>query len=252
MRMDVLTIFPEMVEHGMRFGVIDRARQNNIWSLNVWNVRDFSDSAYGAIDDRPFGGGPGMVMCPEPLEKAYQAICAAQDNSSVSPHFVYLSPQGAPLTHTKVLELAARPHLILLAGRYEGVDERFIQARVNEEISIGDYVLTGGELPCMVLMDAVIRQLPGVLTQEALEQESFVRDYLDCPHYTRPRVYNGISVPEALLSGDHSRVREWRLMQSLGRTWLRRPDLLARNPLSLDEKRWLEVFKREYVIAQKT
>ncbi|MES2207073.1 MAG: tRNA (guanosine(37)-N1)-methyltransferase TrmD [Pseudomonadota bacterium] len=244
MRIDVLTIFPDMVEQGLRYGVIDRARQAGTWHLKAWNLRDYAGNRYGSIDDRPFGGGPGMVMRPEPLESAYQAVCA---EAQTVPHFIYLSPQGQPLNQSKVIELATRSHIVLLAGRYEGVDERFLDMRVNEEISLGDYVLTGGELPAMVLIDAVVRQLPGVLEPDSLEQESFVRDCLDCPHYTRPRVYNGVSAPEVLFSGDHEAIRQWRLKQSLGRTWLRRPDLLERNPLAHNEKQCLEVFKKEHL-----
>lgn len=245
MRIDVLTIFPEMVEHGLRYGVIDRAHQEGRWRLHAWNLRDYAGNRYGSIDDRPFGGGPGMVMRPEPLEAAYQALC---QNAGTKPHFIYLSPQGKPLSQSRVVELAKLPHLALLAGRYEGVDERFLDTHVDEEISIGDYVLTGGELPAMVLIDAVIRQQPGVLEPDSLEQESFVSGWLDCPHYTRPRVYNGVSAPEVLFSGNHEAIRVWRLKQSLGRTWLRRPDLLERNPLSHNEKQSLKAFKQEHLI----
>lgn len=247
MRIDVLTIFPEMVENGLRYGVIDRARQQNIWSLHAWDLRKFSSNRYGSVDDRPFGGGPGMVISAEPLEAAYQAVC--QESQSV-PYFIYLSPQGAPLQQKRVVELAQHSHILLLAGRYEGVDERFLDAYVDEQISIGDYVLTGGELPAMVLIDAVIRQQDGVLEPDSLQEESFVNGWLDCPHYTRPRVYNNVSVPDVLLSGNHDAIRRWRLEQSLGRTWLRRPDLLERNPLSHDEKRCLEAFKARYKTSQ--
>jgi tRNA (guanine37-N1)-methyltransferase len=244
MRVDVISIFPPMFEAVSAFGITGRARKAGLWSLTLWNPRDYSDDKHGAVDDRPYGGGPGMVMQPEPLARA---IGAARADAALPATVIYLSPQGRPLDHAGVIELAARPRLILLAGRYEGVDERVLQADIDEEWSIGDYVLSGGELPAMVLIDAVVRQLPGALGDEdSAEEDSFVSGWLDCPHYTRPEVYQGHAVPEVLLSGDHARIRRWRLKQALGRTWLRRPDLLTQRELSREQQELLAEFQQEY------
>jgi tRNA (guanine37-N1)-methyltransferase len=240
-RIEVVTLFPEMIEALAGFGVTGRAKEKGIYSLGLWNPRDFSANSYRTVDDRPYGGGPGMVMMAGPLEGA---IDAAQGGNPG--RVIYLSPQGGKLDHAKVMALANEPKLVLVAGRYEGVDERLIERKIDEEISIGDYVLSGGELPAMVLIDAVLRQLPGVLGDaDSATEDSFVEGLLDCPHYTRPEVYRGEQVPEVLLSGDHERIRRWRLKAALGRTWLRRPDLLDRK-LSDEESKLLEEFRREW------
>ncbi|MBY0580051.1 MAG: tRNA (guanosine(37)-N1)-methyltransferase TrmD [Burkholderiales bacterium] len=241
MKIDVITLFPEMVDAFSRFGVTGRAREKGIYSLGLWNPRDFSKDNYRTVDDRPYGGGPGMVMMAGPLEDALDAALEGQSGK-----VVYLSPQGGRLDHEKVMQLSREPRLVLIAGRYEGVDERLISRRVSEEISIGDYVLSGGELAALVLIDAVMRQLPGVLGDaDSAVEDSFVQGLLDCPHYTRPEVYRNDAVPQVLLSGDHAKIRRWRLKESLGRTWLRRPDLLAARGMSVEELRLLEEFRQE-------
>src|SRR5438445_8263629 len=242
MRIDVVTLFPELVEHASRFGVTGRALERGLWQLATWNPRDFTTDNYRTVDDRPYGGGPGMVMLAEPLEKALDAARAAGGG-----RVVYLSPQGSRLDHRKVMELAKESALTLLCGRYEGVDERVLRRRVDEELSLGDFVLSGGELAAMALIDACVRQLPGALgdEQSALE-ESFAAGLLDCPQYTRPEGYQGERVPEVLLSGHHENIRRWRLKQALGRTWLRRPELLQARGLSREEQTLLAEFQREY------
>jgi tRNA (guanine37-N1)-methyltransferase len=243
MRIDVVTLFPPMVEAIVGYGVTGRAIQNGLVSLKAWNPRDFADNRYRRVDERPYGGGPGMVMMPEPLART---IAAVKREQAAGVRVSCLSPQGRVLDHAAVAELATRPGLILLAGRYEGIDERLIESMVDEEWSLGDYVLSGGELAALVMIDAVARQLPGVLgDEESAGQDSFVQGLLDCPHYTRPEEFDGRRVPEVLLSGDHERIRRWRLKQSLGRTWMRRPDLLARLTLSDEQKELLEEFRQE-------
>ena len=240
-RFDVVTIFPEMFAAVTASGITARALQRGLWRFEAWNPRDFTTDAYRSVDDRPYGGGPGMVMLGEPLERALDAARAAGGGA-----VVYLSPQGRRLDHAKVIEFASREAVTLLCGRYEGVDERLLRRRVDEEISLGDFVLTGGELGAMAVIDAVVRQLPGALgDDESAIEESFATGLLDCPHYTRPEVYAGERVPEVLLSGHHENIRRWRLKQSLGRTWLRRPDLVAARRLSDEENRLLEEFQRE-------
>ena len=241
-RFDCITLFPEMFAAVTQSGITRRALEEQRWGWQAWNPRDFAENAWRRVDDRPFGGGPGMVMQAGPLEKAIEAAKMRQrEVGLVSSRVIYLSPQGAPLTHERVMQLAAGEEgLILLCGRYEGIDERLIERCVDEEISIGDFVLSGGELPAMVLIDAVVRQLPGVLGDAASAvEDSFVGGLLDCPHYTRPEIYQGAAVPEALLSGDHKRIRRWRLKQSLARTRKRRPDLLAHRVLSAEETQLL-------------
>ena len=243
-RIDVISIFPPMFEAISGFGIPGRALKAGLWSLKVWNPRDYTEDKHRSVDERPYGGGPGMVMRPEPIVRA---IVAAKADAEVPARVIYLSPQGRPLDHAGVVELTGRSRLILLAGRYEGVDERALESEIDEEWSIGDYVLSGGELPAMVLIDAIVRQLPGALGDEdSAEEDSFVGGLLDCPHYTRPEVHAGRAVPEVLLSGDHDRIRRWRLKQSLGRTWLRRPELLARLTLSKEQQELLAEFQQEH------
>jgi tRNA (guanine37-N1)-methyltransferase len=242
---DIVTLFPEMFAAITASGITRRALEKGLYGLACWNPRDFTSNNYRTVDDRPYGGGPGMVMLVEPLEMAIAAAKALRVEQGGSPgRVIYLSPQGRPLSHARVLELAQEEHLILLCGRYEGVDERLIERCVDEEISLGDFVLSGGEIAAMALVDAVVRQLPGALHDaDSAEQESFVQGLLDCPHYTRPEEYQGMRVPDVLLSGHHEVIRRWRLKQSLMRTRARRPDLLAQRresgSLSAEEKQLL-------------
>jgi len=240
-RFDVVTLFPEMFAAVTHSGISGRALETGLWSLGLWNPRDFTKDNYRTVDDRPYGGGPGMLMLAEPLEKALDAARQAGGGK-----VIYLSPQGRRLDHALVMDLARLPSMILLCGRYEGIDERLIERRVDEEISIGDYVLSGGELAAMAVIDAVVRQIPGALGgEQSAVEESFVQGLLDCPQYTRPELYEGEKVPEILLSGHHENIRRWRLKQALGRTWQRRPDLLAARKLNDDERKLLEEFQRE-------
>jgi len=245
--LDVVTLFPEMFEAITGSGITQRARDKGFYELVLWNPRDFSTNAYRSVDDRSYGGGPGMVMMAQPLSKALAAARQRQLSCGVRrTRTIYLSPQGRPLTQKIVEELGQLEGLVLLAGRYEGVDERLLQAEVQDQISIGDYVLSGGELPAMVLMDALIRRIPGVLNDaESAQQDSFEEGLLDFPHYTRPELYQGEPVPAVLLSGHHVDIARWRMKQSLGRTWERRPDLLAKVTLSADQAALLEEYKAE-------
>jgi tRNA (guanine37-N1)-methyltransferase len=247
MHLDVVTLFPEMFEALTGSGITQRARGNAHYELVLWNPRDFSANAYRSVDDRPYGGGPGMVMMAEPLAKALRAARQRQVSCGVRRNrVVYLSPQGRPLTQQIVEELGGYEGLVLLAGRYEGVDERLLHAEIEDEISIGDYVLSGGELPAMVLMDALIRRIPGVLNDaESAQQDSFANGLLDCPQYTRPEIYGGDAVPAVLLSGHHAQITRWRMKQSLGRTWRRRPELLENLSLSTEQLALLEEYKSE-------
>ena len=246
MRFDVLTLFPALFDSVLDFGITARAMDRGLFRFKAWNPRDFAADAYKTVDDRPYGGGPGMVMLAEPLEAALDAVEAALADEGLAPWVVYFSPRGRVLDHAKVMELAARPALTLIAGRYEGVDERLLQRRVREEISLGDFVLSGGEIPALALMDAIIRQLPGSLGNAAsAAQDSFVNGLLDGPCYTRPDVYHGMAVPDVLTSGDHRAITRWRLRQSLATTWRKRPDLIARRGLSPDEQRLLDEIRRE-------
>jgi tRNA (guanine37-N1)-methyltransferase len=228
-------------------GVTGRARERKLFELVLWNPRSFAANSYRTVDDRPYGGGPGMVMMAEPLEKSLTAARQRQASAGVKQaRTVYLSPQGRALDHRRVMEYAALQGLTLLAGRYEGVDERLIARAVDEELSLGDYVLTGGELAAMVVIDAVVRQMPGALGDaDSAGQDSFVDGLLDCPHYTRPEVYEGEAVPPVLLSGNHAGIARWRLKQALGRTWRRRPELLESRGLSEEERKLLDEFKQE-------
>jgi len=242
MRFDVVTLFPQMFSAVAESGITGRALQAGLWQLRTWNPRDFTTDNYRTVDERPYGGGPGMVMLAEPIERALDAVKAGGGG-----RVIYLSPQGRKLDHGKVMALSKECALTLLCGRYEGVDERLLARRVDEELSLGDFVLSGGELAAMALMDACVRQLPGAVGDEAsVQEESFVRGLLDCPQYTRPETYAGEKVPEVLLSGHHEQIRRWRLKQSLGRTWLRRPELLQARGMSKEEQALLAEFQKEH------
>jgi len=244
---DVVTLFPEMFDAVTESGVTGRARERRLFDLVLWNPRAYAANSYRTVDDRPYGGGPGMVMMAEPLEKSLEAARRRQESAGVKrAKVVYLSPQGQVLDHRRVMAYAAMQGLVLLAGRYEGVDERLVSRAVDEEISIGDYVLSGGELAAMVVIDAVVRQLPGALGDaESASQDSFAGGLLDCPHYTRPEVYADEGVPPVLLSGNHAEIARWRLKQALGRTWKRRPELLERRGLSETERALLDEYRKE-------
>ena len=239
----VVSLFPDMFAPFTQQGVIGRAVKSGTVMVDTFNPRDFTHDRHRTVDDRPYGGGPGMLMMVKPLTDAIQAAKkVGGENSKV----IYLSPQGKPLDQAGAQRLANIDRTILICGRYEGIDERVIERHVDEEISIGDYVLSGGELPAMVLMDAVARLVPGVLGHKASAvEDSFTDGLLDCPHYTRPEILDGQKVPEVLLSGDHEKIRQWRLMQSLGRTMQRRPDLLNHLALTEEQQRLLELFQAQ-------
>ena len=238
MRFDVITLFPEMME-ALAAGVIGRAKAQQLIKLHLWNPRDYTHDVHKTVDDRPYGGGPGMVMKIAPLDAAIKDARSANPSAKV----IYLSPQGQPLTQKMVKDLSQEDGLILLCGRYEGIDERLLQKQVDQEISIGDYVLSGGELPAMVLIDTVSRLIPGVLGHaDSAEQDSFVNGLLDCPHYTRPEVLDGETVPEVLLGGNHDAIEKWRLQQALVRTRERRPDLFNSRELTELEQNLLEQY----------
>ena len=243
MQFGIISIFPEMFQALSASGVTGRAVSKGLIDINCWNPRDFTTDRHQTVDDRPYGGGPGMLMKVAPLEGA---IDAAKAKLGPNSKVIYLSPQGKQLTQAGAEALAQEDSLIFLAGRYEGVDERLIQAQVDEEWSIGDYVLSGGELAAMVMMDSVIRLVPGVLGHElSAVEDSFSDGLLDCPHYTRPENYEGEQVPSILLSGDHKKIKQWRLKQALGRTWQRRPDLLEQRALDDNEQALLQEYMRE-------
>ena len=244
MRIDVMTLFPDFIAQAAAVGVVGRAQERGLLSLHGWNPRDYASGGYRRVDDRPFGGGPGMVMLLEPLRACLEAVRAADP---VPAPVIYMSPQGAPLTQKKVRELATLPRMILLCGRYDGVDERFLQAEVDEELSIGDYVLSGGELAAAVVIDAVGRLQEGALNDaESAIQDSFEGDgLLDCPHYTQPSSHPLGDVPAVLRSGDHAAIARWRRQQALGRTWLRRPDLLDEAVLSKADRILLDAFRAD-------
>ena len=239
----VVSLFPEMFRAITEHGVTGRAVKSGLLQIECWNPREFTHDKHRTVDDRPYGGGPGMLMMVQPLRDAIHAAKqAAGDGAKV----IYLSPQGRKLTQAGVTELATNQKLILVAGRYEGIDERVIQTEVDEEWSIGDYVLSGGELPAMTLIDAVSRLVPGVLGDQAsADQDSFTDGLLDHPHYTRPEVLDGLTVPEALTSGNHEVIRRWRLKQSLGRTWQRRPELINNLALTDEQESLLAEYVRE-------
>ena len=245
MQYTVLTLFPELVQAVTQHGIVRRAVEQQTVTVDCCNPRDYATDVHRTVDDRPYGGGPGMVMKSDCLLQAIRDV--RQKNAG---RLIYLSPQGAPLTQAKALEFAQASALILLCGRYEGIDERIIQLEVDEECSIGDYVLSGGELGAMVLIDSITRLLPGVLGHEdSAEQDSFAEGLLDCPHYTRPESIEGLEVPAVLKSGNHAAIARWRKKQMLGATWLKRPDLLAKKDLSAAEQTLLNEFRQEYKVS---
>ena len=247
MHFHVITLFPEMIEQMCEFGVLGRAIKRGIIKLSCWNPRDYTQDRHRTVDDRPYGGGPGMLMKVQPLA---DAITAAKQQAGDDAKVIYLSPQGQVLSQQAVIRMADAPEqkeLILIAGRYEGIDERLIKQYVDEEWSIGDYVLSGGEMPALIMIDALARMLPDVLGDaDSAQQDSFMEGLLDCPHYTRPEEVNGQMVPEILLSGDHKKIDRWRKKQALGRTWLRRPDLLESLQLNDEQKKCLSEFQQEH------
>ncbi|WP_420600005.1 tRNA (guanosine(37)-N1)-methyltransferase TrmD [Neptuniibacter sp.] len=239
----VVTLFPEMFEAISCYGVTGRAVKNGLIQMQCWSPRDFTHDKHNTVDDRPYGGGPGMLMKVQPLR---DAIHAAKDAAGGEVKVIYLSPQGRRLDHKGVQELASRERLILVAGRYEGIDERLIETEIDEEWSLGDFVLSGGEIPAMTMIDAISRLVPGVLGhQDSATEDSFHDGLLDCPHYTRPEQLDDMQVPDVLLSGNHKEIRRWRLKQQLGRTWQRRPDLLDSLELDAEQKALLTDFIRE-------
>jgi len=246
MRFDVITLFPAQFRALTEEGVVARALQRGIAEIHLRNPRDYTTDPHRSVDDRPYGGGPGMLMRYAPLRAAIEAAREAAAASGVCSRVAYLSPQGEPVDQSKIQRISAEPGRVLVAGRYEGIDERLIMDCVDEEWSIGDYVLSGGELAAMVIMDAVIRLLPGALGHAAsARQDSHSEGLLDCPHYTRPEVINGQSVPQVLLSGDHQAIERWRRQQALGRTWQRRPELLQKRGMNEVEQRLLDDYLRE-------
>ena len=243
MQVAVVTLFPQMFAAIEHWGITSRAMQRGILELDCFNPREYARDRHRSVDDRPYGGGPGMLMMVQPLS---DAIHAARKKLGEGTHTVYLSPQGRRVDQGVVAELAARRQLILVCGRYEGVDERLLEREVDEELSVGDFVLSGGELPAMLLVEAMTRLLPGALGhEESARNDSFAAGLLDCPHYTRPEVSAGVRVPAVLLSGDHEAIRRWRLKQALGRTWQRRPDLLREAQLDEEQRSLLEEFVNE-------
>jgi len=243
MRFDVVTLFPELVFGAAKHGVTGRAIDRGIVSLELWNPRDYAHDIHRTVDDRPYGGGPGMVMKYQPL---HDAITQAKKLSSGNKKVIYLSPQGKPITQALLSDATQLSQLVLVAGRYEGIDERFVQLDCDEEWSLGDYVISGGELAALVVVDAITRLLPGVLGDaDSANQDSHVDGLLDCPHFTRPEQLEGLSVPNVLLSGNHAEISRWRMKQSLGRTWQRRPDLLEKKQLTAEQEFLLKQFKNE-------
>ena len=243
MRFDVVTLFPEMITAAASYGVTGRAIERKIVSLSVWNPRDYTHDKHRTVDDRPYGGGPGMVMKYQPLHDAVK--CAKQAGSDTA-KVIYLSPQGKPITQALLSEACDISHIILVAGRYEGVDERFVELDCDDEWSIGDYVISGGELAALIVIDAITRLLPGVLGhEESAQQDSHTNGLLDCPHFTRPEQIKECSVPDVLLSGNHADIDRWRMQQALGRTWQKRPDLLKNKNLSAAQEYLLQQFKNE-------
>lgn len=240
----IISLFPEMFRAITEHGVTGRAVKNGLLNICYWNPRDFTDDKHKTIDDRPYGGGPGMLMMAQPLMKA---IHAAKSKISENAKVIYLSPQGRKLNQEGVRQLTINKNLILVCGRYEGIDERIIKVEINEEWSIGDFVLSGGELPAMVMIDSISRLIPSVLGHHAsAEEDSFMTKLLDYPHYTRPKILRGIEVPNVLLSGNHAKIERWRKKQSLGRTWLKKPELLRSLTLTDEQIMLLSEFQQEY------
>jgi tRNA (guanine37-N1)-methyltransferase len=252
MRFDVVTIFPEMFDAIADFGITRRALDEKRFGFATWNPRDFASDAHRTVDDRPYGGGPGMVMLAEPLEAAIDRAVGAQKEAGVaSPKVVLMSPQGDRLGERLLHELGREAGLVLVAGRYEGIDERLVRRCVDREVSIGDFVTSGGELPAMVLIDCLVRRLPGSLNDErSAGEDSFSSGLLDWPHYTRPESWKGMEVPKVLVSGNHAAIARWRRKQALGRTWERRPDLLEGRALSKEDAQLLEEYRREQQAQQ--
>jgi len=244
MQAGIVTLFPGMFSAFSEYGITGRAVRGGLLRLRYWNPRDYASDRHRTVDDKPYGGGPGMLMKTGPLSMALRAAKAAQPVGGG--HVMYLSPQGRPLSQTRVQELAQQPGLVLLCGRYEGIDERVLETLVDEECSLGDFVLSGGELAAMALLDAVTRLLPGALgAAESAVQDSFAGGLLDHPHYTRPELFEGLQVPEVLRSGDHARIARWRLQQRLGATWHKRPELLAALRLDEEQQKLLKEYIRD-------
>jgi tRNA (guanine37-N1)-methyltransferase len=240
-RFDAISLFPELFDAVLDHGITQRALDRGLYRFRAWNPRDFTDDAHRTVDDRPYGGGPGMLMQAEPLDRAIDAIEAELKAEGLAPWVVHFSPRGRALDHARVMELKNKPALVLLCGRYEGIDERLLQRRVDEELSLGDFVLSGGELPALALMDAIIRQLPGALGDaDSAAEDSFANGLLDCPHYTRPEVWRGEAIPAVLKGGNHAAIATWRLQQSLKLTRAHRPDLLQRRSVSPQEQDLLD------------
>lgn len=244
----IVSLFPDMF-NSLNHGIPRKAKEQDLYDLQIFNPRNYTEDKYQTVDDKTYGGGPGMVLMPEPLDKA---LVDAKTTAPTKPKVIYTSPQGKPLTQAKASELSQCSALVLLCGRYEGIDERIIDTHVDEEISIGDYVLSGGEFAAMVIVDALTRLLPSALGHElSAAQDSFSDGLLDCPHYTRPEYWHGLHVPEVLLSGHHAAIDEWRRKQALGRTWLRRPELLEQHPLTSKDKVLLDEFKNDFRSGRK-
>ena len=256
MHIGVVTLFPEMFNAISQYGVSSRALNRSLLSLEYWNPRDFAPDKHRTVDDKPFGGGPGMLMKTEPLVAAIRQardsllthrVDGVQESAEDKPHTVYLSPQGAPLTHEKVLGLAQKPELLLVCGRYQGIDARVIENEIDEEISLGDFIMSGGEIAAMALIDAIVRFQPGALgDEESASNDSFAKGLLHSPQFTRPQEFEENEVPSVLLSGDHVAIEQWRMKQSLGATWLKRPDLLEKIKLTDEQEKLLNQFKSEY------
>jgi len=251
-RFDVITIFPAMLDALLDHGITRRALDEKLFELQAWDPRQFATDAYRRVDDRPYGGGPGMVMMAGPLQAAIEAAVKRQVDAGVKkPVVVLMSPQGERLDDERVAELAGEEGLVIIAGRYEGIDERVVARSVDREVSIGDYVTSGGELPAMVMIDSIVRRLPGSLNDaESATQDSFSAGLLDWPHYTRPEEWNEAKVPDVLLSGNHAAIARWRRKQALGRTWHRRPDLIDEKKLSREDRQLLEEYRRELQAQQ--
>lgn len=246
MRVALVTLFPEMFQAISDYGVSGRAVKQKLIELKCFNPRDYTEDRHQTVDDRPYGGGPGMLMMIKPLQAAIKEARQWAEEDGVSTQVIYLSPQGKTLDQAAAAEFAVGGNLVLLAGRYEGVDERLIEAEVDAEWSIGDYVLSGGELAAMVMVDVITRLLPGALGHQlSAEQDSFSEGLLDCPHFTRPEIFDGAKVPDVLLSGNHEKIRRWRLKQALGRTWQRRPEMLDNLELSEEQQLLLVEFKAD-------